>query len=213
VREPLIYLITDGAATAENFRKKSVETLKIIEKSVAAKINLIQIREKLLSAKQVFELVSEAVKLTKDSATKLLVNDRADLALAARADGVHLTSASISTEIIRKNFPPDFIIGVSAHNLAEVGKARREGADFATLSPIFATASKARYGAPQGIEKLREAAAAFEKFPVVALGGINEENFAEALRAGAKGIAAIRLLNDIARLAEIVEGIRDYKND
>lgn len=212
-QEPLIYLITDGETTAENFNEKSLQTLEIIEKAVEVEIPLIQIREKKLSAKLVYELVSKASKITKNSKTKLLVNDRADIALAAEADGVHLPANSFSAKNIRATFPPDFIIGVSAHNFEEVEKAKLSKADFATFSPIFATASKAKYGAPQGVAKLREIVETVEKFPVIALGGINENNFDEALKSGAKGIAAIRFLNDAENLAEIVKIIKENKNE
>ena len=211
--KPLIYLITKGETTIENFRSQSNEVLKIIETAVRAKVNLIQIREKLLPAKLVFKLVSKAAAITKNSNTKLLVNDRADIAFAAGADGVHLTSDSIPAEIIRRHFPANFIIGVSAHSFAEVESAKRAGADFATFSPVFATASKAKYGAPQGVAKLREAAQTVENFPVVALGGIDEHNFEEVLQAGAKGIAAIRFLSDAEDLSETMRKIRDYKNE
>jgi thiamine-phosphate pyrophosphorylase len=206
-------LITKGDATAGNFRKKSRETLEIIEKAIEANISLIQIREKQLSAKQVFELTSKAAELTKNSNTKLLVNDRADIALAANADGVHLPANSLSAENVRRAFGEHFIIGVSGHSLEEIEKARVEGADFVTFSPIFATESKAKYGAPQGVEKLREVSETFPKFPVIALGGIDENNYAEALKAGAKGIAAIRFLNDAENLKKVVENIREYKNE
>ncbi len=112
----LIYLITEGQATTENFAKKKREILKLVEIALASKISFIQIREKQLPARLVFELAAEAAKLARRSNTKILVNDRADIALAARADGVHLTSASLSAQIIRRNFPPRFIIGVSVHS-------------------------------------------------------------------------------------------------
>ena len=213
MREPLIYLITGGELTAENFREKSSATLKIIEKAVRAEVSLIQIREKSLTAKQLFELASEAARLTKNSKTKLLVNDRADIAQAAEADGVHLPANSLPAEIVRANFGESFIIGVSAHSLEDVERAKSAGANFATFSPVFATASKAKYGAPQGVAKLREVAETFEGFPVIALGGIDENNFREALEAGASGIAAIRFLNDAENLIETVTKIRGYKNE
>jgi thiamine-phosphate pyrophosphorylase len=206
-QKPLIYLITKGDLTAKNFREKSSETLSIIEKAVAAEISLIQIREKSLTAGQVFELAAEAAQITRNSKTGLLINDRADIALAANADGVHLPANSLPAEIIRQNFPPGFIIGVSAHTPEEVLKAKLARADFATFSPIFPTASKARYGAPQGIAKLREVSETHLEFPVIALGGIDENNFAEALEAGARGIAAIRFLNHAERLQEIAKRI------
>jgi thiamine-phosphate diphosphorylase len=101
--KPLIYLITDGEMTAENFNEKSSQTLEIIEKAVESEISLIQIREKKLTAKLVFELTVKAAEITKNSNTKLLVNDRADIALAANADGVHLPANSLSVkEIFRR---------------------------------------------------------------------------------------------------------------
>jgi thiamine-phosphate pyrophosphorylase len=213
VREPLIYLITDGKITAENFREKSAETLTLIKKAARAEISLVQIREKNLSAGQVFELAAAAAEITKNSNTKLLVNDRADIARAANADGVHLPANSLAAEIVRANFPQNFIIGVSAHGLEEVEKAKLAGADFATFSPIFATASKAAYGAPQGIEKLREVSEKAANFPVIALGGIDEKNFREALKAGARGIAAIRFLSEAENLFEIAKQIRSCENE
>jgi thiamine-phosphate pyrophosphorylase len=209
----LIYLITKGDLTAQNFPEKSVETLEIIEKAVAGGVSLIQIREKNLTAGKVFELAANAAKIVKNSNTRLLVNDRADIARAAGADGVHLPSDSLSAEIVRAAFGPQFIIGVSAHSLAEVAGAESDGADFATFGPIFATASKARYGPPQGLAKLREVTKTVENFSIVALGGIDENNYAEALNAGAKGIAAIRFLNDAKNLGEIVQRVRSHKNE
>lgn len=205
---PLIYLITDGQATAGNFSEKSLEILKLIKVAVESKINLIQIREKKLPARFVVALASSAAKITKNSPTKLLVNDRADIALAAQADGVHLTSVSIRAEIIRQNFPANFIIGVSAHTLGEAEKAKAEGADFVTFSPIFQTPSKAKYGKPQGLETLREVCEKLKNFPVIALGGIDESNYLEVLKNGAGGFAAIRFLNKPENLRKLALKLR-----
>lgn len=209
--KPLIYLITGGELTSENFAKKTPEILRVIEKAVEAEVSLIQIREKKLSAKLLFELVRGAASVTRNSPVKLLINDRGDIALAAGADGVHLTSKSLPADVIRQSFPPEFLIGVSAHTPEEIEKAKLGKADWATFGPIFPTPSKARYGAPQGIGKLREAVKRSGDFPVLAIGGIDQENFAEALRAGAAGVAAIRFLNDGRNLPEIVKKIRDYQ--
>lgn len=200
VEQPLIYLITDGAATAENFVEKKRKILELVETAVQAKISFIQIREKQISARLVFELAAEAAELTRRTATKLLVNDRADVALAAHADGVHLTAQSLSADIIRQNFPKDFIVGVSAHSTEKALCAQQQGADFVTFSPIFFSPGK---GAPQGIEKLREVCARLKNFPIIALGGIDETNSADVLAAGASGFAAIRFLNDIENLKKL----------
>jgi thiamine-phosphate pyrophosphorylase len=200
IDKPFIYLITDGKTSGANFAGGKAKILNLIKTAVSAKISLIQIREKQLSAKLVYDIASEAARLTRNAETKLLVNDRADIALAAGADGVHLTAQSLSAEIVRREFPKNFIIGASAHTIEEAENAKRQTADFVTFSQIFATPNK---GASQGIGKLREVCEKLKPFPVVALGGINETNFAEVLKAGASGFAAIRFLNSAKNLKNI----------
>ncbi|CAN5445068.1 thiamine phosphate synthase [soil metagenome] len=191
--KPLIYLITDGELTAENFAEKLTAALKLIEKAVASKISLVQIREKQLSAKLVFEFACKAAQITKNSDTKLLINDRADIALAAKADGVHLTANSLSAETIRANFPNNFIIGVSTHSLEKAEFAKNQGADFATFSPIFYSPNK---GKTVGLDALREVCEKLKPFPIIALGGIDETNYREVLHI-ADGFAAIRFLKEL----------------
>ncbi|MDQ2746352.1 MAG: thiamine phosphate synthase [Acidobacteriota bacterium] len=200
IAEPLIYLITDGTFTADNFAEKKEKLLRLVKVAVENEIDLIQIREKQISARLVYELASEIVNLTKNSGTKILINDRADIALAANADGVHLTAASVSAAAVRKFCPENFIVGVSAHTLEEVIRAERQGANFAAFSPIFRSPDK---GEPQGIERLKEVCEQVKPFPVIALGGIDETNFAEVWRAGASGFAAIRFLNDENNLRKL----------
>lgn len=197
---PLVYLITKGEATCENFSEKSVEILQVIKVAVEAKISFIQIREKRLPARLVFELTEKAAKLTRKSQTKLLVNDRADIAFLAKADGVQLTSLSLSAATIRRTFPKDFLVGVSTHTLAEAEKAKRQGADFVTFSPIFFTPDK---GESKGLDALHEVCEKLKPFPVVALGGIDEMNYREALQI-ADGFAAIRFLNDLENLRKVI---------
>lgn len=197
---PLIYLITNGELTAQNFARRKSQTLELIKIAVQNNISLIQIREKKLSARLVFELAHEAAEIIRNSDAKLLVNDRADIALAANADGVHLTSRSLSCKTIRRNFPKDFIIGVSTHTVDEAIEARKQEANFVTFSPIFQTPYKSEL---QGVENLREVCEKLKPFPVVALGGINSVNYPEVLRAGASGFAAIRFLNDAENLRKL----------
>lgn len=197
---PLVYLITDGTLTDANFAEKSPRTLSIIEAAVRSDIALIQIREKQLSAKFLFELARRAVSIraaaAENSASKILINDRADVALASNADGVHLTSVSVSPQTIRRAFPENFVVGVSVHSLEKALAAKRAGADFVTFSPVFHSPGK---GAPQGIEALRQITEALGTFPVIALGGIDETNYREAAQVSA-GFAAIRFLNDTENL-------------
>ncbi|CAN5813221.1 thiamine phosphate synthase [soil metagenome] len=192
--KPLIYLITEGNLTAEKFDGEKKRVLEIIKAAVKNKISLIQIREKKLAAKLVFELTAEAAKITKNSNTRLLVNDRPDIARAANADGVHLTENSVSAAIIRRSFPKNFIVGVSTHSIETAEKAKTESADFVTFSPVFSSPGK---GAPVGLEKLAEVCAKLKPFPVIALGGIDKTNYKSVLEKGASGFAAIRFFNKI----------------
>ena len=199
--EPLIYLITKGETTAANFSEKKKGTLDTIKIAAENNVSLIQIREKSLSAKLLFELTVEAARITKKSKSALLVNDRADIALAAGADGVHLTAASLSADIIRRVFPDDFIVGVSAHSLENVLEAKRQKADFAVYGPIFTTPNK---GEPLGLKRLREVCEKVKPFPVLTLGGINETNYESVLEIAA-GFAAIRFLNDAENIRKLMK--------
>lgn len=201
---PLIYLITKGDATIADYDAKKRETLRLIEIAVANKIPLIQIREKQLPARLLFDLARAAALITADSATKLLVNDRADVALAAKADGVHLTGKSLAVKVIRRHFPENFIVGVSAHTSAEVFAAKKQKADFAVYSPIFSTPDK---GAPLGLDALRRICEQAKPFPVIGLGGANETNY-ESILEIADGFAAIRFLNDAENLRKLYRDIR-----
>ncbi|HRH41480.1 MAG TPA: thiamine phosphate synthase [Pyrinomonadaceae bacterium] len=199
ITKPLIYLISDGTLTAQNYSENSKKLFCIIETAVETSIALIQIREKFLSPRLLFELTTQAVKIAKNSQTKILVNDRADIALAAKADGVHLTSNSIPTKIIRQTFPKDFIIGVSAHSFENVINAKDQGADFATFSPIFASPNK---GKPIGLNALRDVCEKVKPFPILALGGIDETNYREVLQIS-DGFASIRFLNNSESLRKL----------
>lgn len=196
----LTYLITDGSATATNFKQQSKKIRELVSVAVDARISLIQIREKQLSARFVFELTNGLAEITKNSETRLLVNDRADIAAAAGADGVHSTSTSLPANVIRENFP-SLTIGVSTHMLEETVTAADQGADFALFGPIFATTGK---GDPVGVEVLRRVCEAADPFPVIAVGGIDESNFESILRAGARGFAAIRFLNEADNFRKLV---------
>lgn len=120
----------------------------------------------------------------------MLVNDRFDVARAAGADGVHLTARSLPANVVREICCDDFLIGVSTHTLDEAQAAST--ADFIVFGPIFETGSKT----PQGLEKLREVTSVLKGFPVLAIGGINHHNAEDCYRAGASGIAAIRMFNE-----------------
>lgn len=183
----LRYYITDRKA----LRGRGT-LLDAIERNLAAGVDLVQVREKDLTARELADLTRAVLALPNPHGAKILVNGRADVALVSSAHGVHLAADSFAPETLRAVAPEGFIIGVSCHYLSEVRTAEREGADFVVFGPVFATLSKSPFGEPAGIERLREACTAVG-IPVFALGGIHEQNTAQCVAAGAAGIAGISM--------------------
>jgi thiamine-phosphate pyrophosphorylase len=210
-RRPITYLITGGGTSSPTSHASAefAALLRLVERARDARVSLVQIREKGLNARTLFDLASRASALTRGSETRVVVNDRADVARAAGCDGVHLTTRSLEAKVVRRAFGEDFLIGVSAHTFEEASAAKEGGADFAVFGPVFDTPSKRAYGAPVGLEALEEAARELSPFPLVALGGVAEENAADVLRAGASGVAAIRLFADGQNLARRVHLIEE----
>jgi thiamine-phosphate pyrophosphorylase len=163
----------------------------------------VQIREKDLDDRALFALVCTARALLPPPRL-LLVNGRADVALAAGADGVHLPAAGLPLAPLRRLAAERgrlLLFGRSTHSLAEVAAARGDGADYATFGPVWPTPSKAAYGPPPGLEGLREAAAL--GLPLLALGGVDARRLAAAAAAGAHGAAGVRCFEDAAATHEL----------
>lgn len=165
--------------------RKHGDVLATARRAVAEGVEMIQVREKDMKARDLFALVRGVVDIASRSVTKVLVNDRLDVALAAGADGVHLPADGLPVALAR---PLIGLVGVSTHTLGEVRIAEAEGADFVIFGPVFDTPGKT----PAGLEKLTEVARD-ARIPIFAIGGITMENAGEALAAGAQGIAGIRL--------------------
>jgi thiamine-phosphate pyrophosphorylase len=201
---PIIYPITSGKTSPQTTPDdpQFSEILRLVRAAVDADIPLFQIREKSLHARVLYELVARAVEITQGSNTRLLVNDRSDIARAAGADGVHLTTQSLPVEVVRSLFGAEFLIGVSTHSLDEARAARSGGGDFVVFGPVFETESKRAFGEPQGLGKLAEVTRELGEFPVVAIGGITLDNVDECFRAGARGIAAIGMFSNAENLKD-----------
>ncbi|QQS42490.1 MAG: thiamine phosphate synthase [Acidobacteriota bacterium] len=202
---PFTYLITPGILSAENFDALSGELLANIAYASEAGVTAVQIREKRLPSRLLFELTSRAMAMLRGSDTLCLVNERFDIALAAGVDGVHLTSNSIPVSVVRRAVPNDFIIGVSTHTLSEVAQAREASADLAVFGPVFETAGKPAPENGDRLAELRRASELSGSMLLLGLGGIDETNFRTVIGRGADGIAGISVFAD-RRAAESVLG-------
>ena len=198
-RQPVRYLITTGTLSDANFSTEHPHLLKLIGSAIERGIELVQIREKNLNARYLFELASESVQLASGSGTRILVNERFDIAMAAGAPGVQLTSRSIPVGSVRQNAPKGFLIGVSAHSREEVIAAKDGGADFALFGNVFGSPGKPE---PAGLEVLSDICSVAVSLPVIAVGGIDSSNWKSVIEAGAAGFAAIRYLNEFVSIGE-----------
>ncbi|UCG78335.1 MAG: thiamine phosphate synthase [Nitrospirota bacterium] len=178
-----VYLITDRKLVQEAtfFRR--------VEDALKSGIRAIQLREKDLKVKELTAYAEEVRKLTDRYGAKLFINDRVDVAIAVGADGVHLGKESIGATYVRR-ISSDLVVGISTHSLGEALDAQEQGADFITFGPVYETPSKIKYGAPVGLDGLRDAADKIN-IPLFALGGIDPSNIKNVRDAGATGVAMI----------------------
>lgn len=214
----LLYYITDRHQLGATEQEQRRNLLQRISAAARLGIDYIQLREKDLSIRQLEYLARDAVRCVRENGehTKLLVNSRSDVALAVCADGVHLTTTDVSPGDARavafspengKRQTTNWLIGVSCATPAAVRTAESHGADFAVLAPIFEKAGTNR--TPLGLDALRIAAGVDipidrrveagdnrNRIPVLALGGVTLKNAADCMKAGAAGIAGIRLFQD-----------------
>jgi thiamine-phosphate pyrophosphorylase len=179
-----LYLITDRLGCAGR------DLFAVVEESLKGGVKAVQLREKDLSSQDIHELALAMRKLTARYGAGLFINDRVDVAMAVKADGVHLGDASIPINTARMLAGENMRIGVSCHSRESATAAQDMGADFITYGPVFFTPSKAAYGPPLGIDSLSEVTSLL-RIPVIALGGITCLNTRQVLDAGAHGIALI----------------------
>jgi thiamine-phosphate pyrophosphorylase len=215
----LLCYVTDRQSLAATESGEPGKALLLrIEGAAAAGVDWIQIREKDLSGRDCASLTREALQRAAKSQagraarTRIIVNDRLDVALTENADGVHLGEKSLPVAeakrlVVDRGARNNFVIGVSCHSLEAARSAARDGADYLFFGPVFATPSKAAFGAPQGLERLATVCRAVS-IPVLAIGGITLEKASACLAAGASGIAAIRLFQDAQDIFSLAQSLR-----
>jgi thiamine-phosphate pyrophosphorylase len=191
-----LYLITD-----RKLFKAQCSMYFAIESALESGARHIQLREKDLSVRELLEMAVWMRELTGEYDAKLFINDRVDIALSVRADGVHLGQNSIPPHAVRKISGDKLMIGVSTHSINEAVDAERDGADFITLGPVYETPSKLRYGNPVGIDSLRKVKSRIS-IPVLAIGGIKPDKVIEVKEAGADGIALISAILTAENITE-----------
>ncbi|WP_420264600.1 thiamine phosphate synthase [Candidatus Magnetominusculus dajiuhuensis] len=164
--------------------------LTAVGEALRAGVKAVQLREKSISAWALMGMAVELRHMTRQYGALLFINDRVDIALCAEADGVQLGEKSIPIDAARRLAGGKLLIGKSTHSLDEAFEARRKGADYLLLGPIYHTPSKAQYGEPIGLDIIQEVKHKV-KLPVFAVGGIKPQHVEEVMEFGADGIAVI----------------------
>ncbi|MDE2059630.1 MAG: thiamine phosphate synthase [candidate division NC10 bacterium] len=179
-----LYVVTDRSLT----KGRPLEM--VVDAVLAGGAKAIQLREKDLSTRDLYELVERLLPVVHGRGACLLINDRVDLALALPVDGVHLSRTSLPPAETRALLGPARLIGVSCHSLEEAIEAEKGGGDFIVFGPLFPTPSKVAYGAPVGLAQLTEVRQQV-RLPILGIGGITTLNAASMMAAGADGVAVI----------------------
>jgi len=186
-RPPGVLFVTDRNAT------QGRPLLPVVTAALEGGVSFVQVREKDLPAAPLLqiatEIVAEARRVWGDKA-RVVVNGRLDVAIAAKAAGVHLPADGLPVAGVRRQVRPRFLVGRSVHALAEAREAEKAGADYLLFGPIFATPGKAAYGAPQGVAALRRVLETV-RIPVWAIGGITAETASELRGLPLAGVASI----------------------
>jgi len=191
---PKLYPVIDASHFSEIGKLVS-----FTEELAAAGCTLLQYRNKNGNGRQMLE---QARALRQAVGVKLIMNDRADLCLAAEFDGVHVGQDDLSPEGVRRIIGDELWLGVSTHNPKQVSEATKKPANYLAVGPVFATSSKADPDPVIGLEGVRQAKLLTDK-PLVAIGGITRENCRSVFEAGADSIAVISdLLTEPRKSAE-----------
>ena len=182
---PKIYPITDTRLTGLSHAAQ-------VERLIRGGAKFIQLREKYASPRSFYEDAAAAIEIARRASVKIIINDRADIALALRADGVHLGQDDLPPEKARQILGEKAIIGFSTHSVRQAVEAVRRPVDYIAIGPVFATQTKENPDEIVGTEGVRQVRETIGDFPLVAIGGIAPENFREVYGSGADSLALIK---------------------
>ncbi|HWP23520.1 MAG TPA: thiamine phosphate synthase [Candidatus Binatia bacterium] len=195
-----LYLVTDRKQTGGR------DLLWVLEEALEGGAGAVQLREKDLSGRELFDLAEKTCRLCERYGAQLFINDRIDVALAVGAAGVQLGRLSMPIDVARALLGPSKWIGYSAHSLDEALAAQSGGADFILFGPVYFTPSKAGYGAPQGVDALKKIVE-ISSAPVYAIGGVKPANVDELRGVGVRGVALISAIIGAAQPKQETESI------
>ncbi len=196
-----LYLITDRTLCSP------LPLERIVKDACGEGVRAVQLREKDLPGRALYDQATTVRELTRQAGARLLINDRADIALAVGADGVHCTESGLPVDAARR-LSPSTLVGASAHSLERAREAEAQGASFLLFGPVFDTPSKRRYGAPKGLDALSEVAEAVG-IPVLAVGGITPGNAGVCIEKGAAGVGVISAIMSAGNLPEVVRAFKE----
>ena len=207
-----LYLVTDDNISD----KKNI--FEIVKLAVKGGVTMVQLREKKLSTKDFIEKAFELKKILNPFKVPLIINDNVEVALAVKADGIHIGQNDMSFEKVRMLVPESMIIGLSVETIEQAIEAEKYDVDYLGVSPVFSTFTKINFNEkPWGLEGLKKLKS-FSKHKLVAIGGINNTNAADVIKAGADGLAVVSAICSSSEpelaaknLSEIINKTRDYK--
>lgn len=193
---PKIYPITDAGLSKLSHAEQ-------VKKLIEGGAEFIQLREKHASPFDFYKSAKKALEIARRKDVKIIINDRVDIALMLKADGVHLGQDDLPPEKVREILGERAIIGSSTHNLEQALEAKNKPIDYIAIGPIFATTTKENPDKIVGIKGLKKICQEIGKFPLVAIGGINFENYQEVLDNGADTVAIIHgILSDAKKITQ-----------
>jgi thiamine-phosphate pyrophosphorylase len=181
-------------------------SLTVLDQVLAAGVGIVQLREKDLEGRRLYELALEFRRRTEAAGALLIIDDRTDIALAADADGVHLGQTDLPVAAARR-IAPDLIIGASSHSLAEALAAQNDGAGYVNIGPIFSTPTKPA-AVPLGVEALQRIAPHL-RIPWTTMGGLNQGNIAQVVARGARHPAVMSAVTAAADVSAAARALRE----